>query len=157
MRNLSWTRTRGANYWKRTYDLSLSAAGQGKTVFRTNSSNPTDRGRSKSDWTVVQAPSAPKPTSEPLLSELFQTLHLQTQRRLGSTPSPPSASPVMISSWSIVRKFDASIIFACAFRVLSSSLALSARLNFTNLREDWDNTGCFFVGNGPAQFAYQGC
>lgn len=85
----------------RVYNWSLPAAGQGKTVFRTNSSNPTDKGRSKSDWTVVQAPSAPKPTNEPLLSEMFQTLHLQTQRKLGFTPSSPSASLVMISSWSI--------------------------------------------------------
>ncbi|KAI6129985.1 hypothetical protein EV401DRAFT_1926113 [Pisolithus croceorrhizus] len=158
----------------RVYDPSLPMALQGKSVVGNNSVNPSDKGKSRSGWTVVQdrppVPPAPKPTSEPPLSVLFQTLHLPNSKETWcptsyfspelskrSTPSPPpSPSPVIVPSWPRGNPTSRSTS-PTPRSVLSSSPALSARSSFTNAREDWDEIDQFCVGNGPAKFPYPLC
>ncbi|KAI6147169.1 hypothetical protein BKA82DRAFT_1006846 [Pisolithus tinctorius] len=155
------------------YDPSLPVSAHGKMSVGNSSSNPTDKGKSKSGWTVVQdrpqASSAPKPTSELPLSELFQTFHLPSSKGAWfppsyfspelpkrSTPSPPP-SPFHVIVTSLPRANSPRLTSPTPPSVAPSSPALSARSSFTSPHEDWDDIDRFYSGNGPAQYPYQGC
>ncbi|KAI6042703.1 hypothetical protein EDC04DRAFT_2657954 [Pisolithus marmoratus] len=158
---------------ERVYDSSLPVAVQGKTVGN-DSMNPTDKGKSRSGWTVVQdrsqAPPAPKQPSELMLPTLFPTLHLpkpkgdwypasyfspELSKRPVPIPSPPplpSPPPVIVSRWSGGNPASRSGSPTPPSE-LSSSPALSARSSFTNLCEGWADV----IGNGPPETSYRRC